>query len=183
MKGKEKDCIPKRPCPYEGCGCKEVWFWGWYERKEGCLPVGDGDEVAEAVPLRRFWCTACERTFSWRPWFLLYGRRYAALFYQLAFKDWGHARRVPAPNVWYDLNAAGRRAFFRFLERRGTELSDRLDDRRQPPVAEPQMARPETTWQLARRYIRILFDLKQPPLSIHLVCVALARHRYRLESL
>lgn len=175
--------IPKRPCPYEDCGCSEVWYWGWYEREEGSLPLGDGDGAAGAILLRRFKCTACGRTFSWRPLFLLFGRRYAALFYQLKFKSWALGQCVAGHGGWCDLGEAGRKAFSRFLGSRAAEFLDRLGTKVEPAGRRMKM------WQLARQFVRSLLSAQQrpPSLSIHLVCLALARHpqgvRYSLSSL
>lgn len=189
VSGKPRQCIPKRPCPYEGCGCDRIWFWGWYERKEGCLPVNDGDEVAGPVPLRRFLCTGCGRTFSWRPAFLLFGRRYAAVFYQLAFKSWSRGTMARTSGSWYDLSASAHRAFVRFLSSRAWDLVARLELWRDDLLAgsHPAKPHPGEVWSLARRAVRALFPVKQPPLSIHLTCLALASHKhaavYRLDSL
>lgn len=185
MAGKSRDCIPKRPCPYDDCECTEVWYWGWFDGREECIPLvtGSGVEAASAIPLRRFMCTACKRTFSWRPPFLLFGRRYPALFYQLAFKDWAFGNSgCGKRTLWWDLGPLTRRAFFGFLERRRTELLRRLGH----PTG---VASFSETWHWCRRFIldRGWSQSGPPPLSIHLICFALASHpraaRYSLRSL
>lgn len=159
-----------------------MWYWGWFDRKEGGLPVGDGDEAAGAIPLRRFMCTACGRTFSWRPAFLLFGRRYAALFYQMAFQAWSLGRSAAGTGLWCDLSTAGRRAFSRFLGYGAFEVKDRLN------LGATDGSRVEF-WKVMRQAVRsmLIVNQKQPPLSIHLICLTLAPHprnaRYGLKSL
>lgn len=185
--------MAKRPCPYEGCGCRDVWYWGWYEREEGCIPFGDeGESVAGRIPIRRFRCPACERTFSWRPRFLLFGRRFAALYYQRAFRDWAQGRPPRASGAWCEPERSGWRAFWRFLTQRRHELLRRLKEEASwPASASTRTPEPEErrrVWEVARRRVRALAGPpeRRPPLSIHLVCVALAPHphdaRYALTS-
>jgi hypothetical protein len=187
--GRAKQSVSKRPCPYEDCGCERVWFWGWYERKEGCIPLEDGDAVSGPIPLRRFLCTGCSRTFSWRPAFLLFGRRYATMFYQVAFKRWSDGCGLRASGHWYDLSASAQRAFVHFLSTRSLDFLARLDLRCSVISHEPDTAEslPGLIWTLSRRCARILVNRKHPPLSIHLFCRALARHKhaaiYRLDCL
>lgn len=190
VSGKPRQCISKRPCPYEDCGCDRIWFWGWYERKEGCLPLNDGGEVAGPVPLRRFMCTGCGRTFSWRPAFLLFGHRYAAVFYQLAFKRWSRGTVARASGSWYDLSASAHKAFARFMSSRACDLVARLGSGCDDLLPGHHLAEPPPpgeVWLLARRAVRALLPVKRPPLSIHLTCLALVRHKhaaiYRLDSL
>lgn len=185
--GREQQSISKRPCPYEDCGCERVWFWGWYERKEGCLPLDDGDAVAGPIPLRRFRCTGCCRTFSWRPAFLLFGRRYATIFYQMAFKRWSDGCGVKASGRWYDLSGSAQRAFVHFLRTRTLDFLARLDSQYWVTSDDPDLKEtlPGRIWTLSRRCVRTLVNGKQPPLSIHLFCWALAHHKhaaiYRLD--
>ena len=179
--GRAKQSVSKRPCPYEDCGCERVWFWGWFERKEGCLPLEDGDAVSGPIPLRRFWCTGCSRTFSWRPAFLLFGRRYATMFYQMAFKRWSDGCGVRASGRWYDLSASAQRAFVRFLSSRALDFLARLDLRYRvvsDDDSDLPKSLPGRIWNLSRCRVRVLVDGKQPPLSIHFFCRALVRHKH-----
>lgn len=126
-------------------------------------------------------CTACGRTFSWRPAFLLFGRRYAALFYQMAFRAWSLGGAAVRTGLWCDLSGAGQRALSRFFGNRIFELAGRLH------LSAIPGSRVEF-WEMARQAVRKLnFNRKHPPLSIHLICLSLAspprRGRYRLDSL
>ena len=127
-------------------------------------------------------CTACGRTFSWRPAFLLFGRRYAALFYQMAFQAWSLGRSAAGTGLWCDLSTTGRRAFSRFLGYGAFEVKDRLN------LGATDGSRVEF-WKVVRQAVRsmLIVNQKQPPLSIHLICLTLAYHprnaRYGLKSL
>lgn len=177
-----------QPCPYEGCICTEVSYWGWYERKEGCLPLDGGTSAAGAIPIRRFRCSGCGRTFSWRPPFLVFGRRYAAVFYQMALREWCLGRRGADGRAWYEPGPTGRRAFFRLLTRRFGFLLGRLGEAREglPPHDRADSEERRSLWNLARGSARDPRDRQdRSRLAIHPLCMALAQAfgtLYRLEA-
>lgn len=195
--GRGTDAVAKVPCPYEGCGCQDVSYWGWYERKEGSIPYGDGDAVAGPIPIRRFRCSRCGRTFSWRPAFLVFGRRLAAVVYQQAVKSWalgGRRGRRQCGESWHELGLAGRKSLFRRLTRRMDELLGRLEVHRRStgpreprgPAAERHRDRVQL-WHAARRLARTVSSKKRKPrLACHPLFLALASHpaqiRYSLGS-
>lgn len=195
--GRGTDAVAKVPCPYEGCGCEDVSYWGWYERKEGSIPYGDGDVVAGPIPIRRFRCSRCGRTFSWRPAFLVFGRRLVSVAYQGAVRAWalGHRRgRRRGGESWHELGMAGRKSLFRRLTRRLDELLGRLDvpghssapDEPTGLAAGRQRDRVQL-WHAARRLAHTHSSQQhEPRLACHLVFLALASHpaqvRYSLES-
>lgn len=169
--------MPRQPCPYEGCGCSidQVWFWGWYFREDGYIPLSEW-EFAEGLKLRRFMCTGCGRTFSWRPAFLAYGRRLAALIYQQALKDWAYRRRRRwEQNPWCDVSPSAYYA-----------LGRRLRETIPEPPGQATLSR-QHLWQLLRGVAKqITLSTRQPRQAIHVLFIALARHRdgtlYRLSS-
>jgi hypothetical protein len=198
---RETDAVAKQPCPF--CGCREVWYWDWYERKEGSIPYGDGHAVAGPIPIRRFWCPRCCVTFSWRPPFLVFGLRFAAPVYQQAFREWALGRRRDSKqqgSSWYELGLSGLKAFFRRLDERLDELLQRLEDPlkrqrgtacgvelRRPGASSDATHKRKRLWYMARRLARTLVGAdRQSRLSCHFPCLALAqnpkRAPYSLEA-
>ncbi len=177
-----KGAVSKRPCPYEGCdgdSC-HIWYWGWYERLEGGIPL-EFDRVCGPIPLRRFFCTKCSRTFSWRPNFLVYAHRLAAVTYQQCLKNWALGKRRSSAG-WYELGAGGQKSFLRKVRRRLLSLLHRLGS------AWPPDPDRRTLWfafqrGAARQRWAGGDNSRQ---SIHILCMALARHPegtlYRLSS-
>ena len=169
-----KEAIPRQSCPYANCGCDSVWFWGWYEREPGSIPLGP-DEVAGEIPLRRFMCQKCKKTFSWRPAFLVFARRLAALTYQRALEAVVLGRKLRESN-WYGLSESGFKAF------RSSLSENHVRKRLEPhcPVF------PELWYWLKQRAEQISRNAQTPRLPIHLLCLGLARHRdgtrYRLSA-
>jgi len=184
-----------------------VWYWGWYERKGGELISDEDGAMLGPFPIRRFYCPKCSRTFSWRPSFFVFGRSYAAIAFQQAFKKWAIGR----PSVlglgdssWYQLDQGACKAFFRLLDQRKGELIDRMHEelRRHnisgskeeknyvSQIGASVSGRNEerrTLWRLTRRLALVLSGRKeQPRFSCHYIFIALARHpcgaRYSLES-
>ena len=165
-----KRAVSKRACPYQGCDGESchVWYWGWYERLEGGIPL-EVDQVCGAIPLRRFYCSKCGRTFSWRPAFLVYARRLAAVTYQQCLKNWALGRKRTSSG-WYELGASGQKAFLREVRRQLLSLLQRLGS------ALPAEPDPFFLWFSLRR--KAAQDRNRGNLSrqsIHLLCIALAR--------
>lgn len=176
VKNLGKEAIGRKPCPYEGCGSHKVWFWGWYKRKGGAIPLGIEEEVADAIPLRRFQCQACGRCFSSRPPFLVFARRYAAVTYQRALKSIALRLKLHKTSDWDELSPSGLKAFRQALCE--AELGNRLMGW---TVKEwPKL------WFWIRRQAQNTID-EQPRLAIHILCLGLARHRdgtrYSLSAL
>lgn len=174
-----------------------MWYWGWYVRKEGKIPYDDGTTASGPIPIRRFYCSKCKRTFSWRPRFLVFGRPYAAVAYQQAFAEWALGRASATSESqrdWYQLDAESLKAFFQMLDRRKKELMDRLSEELQKlfPVSsagkniEMQLSmasasgrdeEKRTLWQLTRTLAKVLTGReKQPRFSCHYLFIALSRH-------
>ena len=150
------------------------------------------------IPIRRFRCCACARTFSWRPVFLVFGCRYVATAYQREFKAWALGRdRQRKSMPWYELGQAASDAF---RQRLGDGLMA-LRQRLRTALVGESVPGPQTEnvpsqksrlqlWHLARRAAQHLNEKRpdQPPrLSCYLLCLALARlrghrGRYHLES-
>ena len=114
--------MARQDCPYPECGRRRAWYWGWYYREEGkegtTIPYGHDETACQAIPIRRFYCPQCGRTFSWRPRFLVFGRRHAAAAYQLALQDWvAHRPTGPNPRWWFlsPRSAAGNPPIFASL--------------------------------------------------------------------
>lgn len=179
LEGVSKDrkrAVSKRPCPYEDCGCAAVWYWGWYQRREGSVPL-DIDRICGEIPLRRFFCTACSRTFSWRPAFLVFAHRLAANAYQQLLKDWALGRRRSSKG-WHEPGLDGQKSFLGKIRRRWALLQ-----RLSPTLpAEPA---PRQLWFVLRRIAGRSDVLSHQPVQI--LCIALARHPdgtpYRLNSI
>lgn len=197
--------MEKQPCP--SCRTHDIWYWGWYERKEGKIPYGDGETASGPIPIRRFFCPKCKSTFSWRPRFLVFGRPYAAVAYQQALAEWALGRvsaMSESQRDWYQLDVASLKAFFQMLDRGQKELIKRLYEGLQNlfPVSYRkkcnQMQLPKASasgrdeekralWQLTRTLAKVLSGReKQPRFSCHYIFIALAQHpcgaRYSLES-
>ncbi len=145
--------------------------------------------MAGPIPIRRFRCSRCGRTFSWRPPFLAFGRRLAAVVYQRAFKAWALGRRRGSRQdsaSWHELGLAGRKSFFQHLTRRLDELLSRLEGelarRTAPPCGAvtphvPRQLGRQRLWHLSRRLARMLVDpTMEPRLACHLVFMSLALH-------
>lgn len=155
--------IKLQPCPYEDCAGGKVWYWGWYRGREGKIPL-EPDRVCEFIPLRRFQCQGCKRSFSWRPSFLAFGRSLAAIVYARTLKCWCWHRPVPGASDWYELSLVGRKSFYRVLRGRCEELLIRFGVPSGPSDRQ-QM------WFLTRR-------LSAPSRhSIHALCLLLATPR------
>ena len=163
VKNLGKEAVSRKPCPYEDCGSHEVWFWGWFRRKGGAIPL-DFDEVADSIPIRRFKCQTCLRCFSWRPPFLAFARRYAAVTYQRALKAIALSRTL-SRGSWYEVGLAGFKSFRQALQPH--RLAQRLSDW---PVKDwPKL------WFWLRHRARTAPEPSQ--LAIHILCLGLARHR------
>jgi hypothetical protein len=159
--------VPRQPCPYEGCGCRKVWYWGWYKRKAGSVPFDDGESASGPIPLRRFRCTKCRRTFSWRPPLLIFGRRFAAVVYQQALKEWAlrGSRRFSGGEGWHEPGPASRKAFFRRLDELLGGLGTAMAAARQ------------RLWQRLRRLARTQSRVHGVPrLAVHCLAILWARH-------
>jgi hypothetical protein len=176
-RGRGTTCIGKQPCPYEGCGNLRVCYWGWYERKEGSIPHPDG--ASGPIPIRRFRCSRCRRTFSWRPRFLVFGRRFAAVSYQRELKVWAQGGASRWSHAWHEAGQAATKALRRQLRRRASELAERfiaelshLGGSELPPAEVPAERR---IWRLTRTLARLQTPEK-PRYSCHLLFLALARH-------
>lgn len=173
-----KRAVSKRPCPYEDCGCAVVWYWGWYERRGGSIPL-DVDQACGEIPLRRFFCTGCSRTFSWRPAFLVFAHRLAANVYQQCLKNWALGRKRTSTG-WHELGPDGQKSFLGKIRRRWLALLHRLG----PPLP-PSPARRQL-WFALQRAVRQLKSQNPGFQPVQLLCIALARHpdgtAYRLNS-
>ena len=184
LKGVLKDrkrAVCKRACPYQGCDgeSRHVWYWGWYERLEGSIPL-DADQVCGSIPLRRFYCSKCTRTFSWRPAFLAYAHRLAAVTYQRCLKNWALGRERSSKD-WYELGAGGQKAFLRKVRRQLLWLLQRLGS------ALPTAPDRCVLWYTLRHKSKQQMNPSDPHRqTIHLLCIALARRPdgalYRLSS-
>jgi len=206
---REPHSVPKQPCPYHGShGTECVWYWGWYERKEGNVPCGDDCGASGPILIRRFYCHECKRTFSWRPRFLVFGRPFAAVFYQGLFKAWalGPGRCRTYGRAWYHPGLAACKAALRTLSDRAGELIARftkaLPGKVDDPAEEttfsrmgasaseagaPRAGEKMVLWQLSRRLASSQRGpQEQSRYSCHFLWMALARHRsgdfYSLES-
>ena len=175
VKNLGKEAISKKPCPYEGCESDHVWFWGWFNRKGGALPL-DTDDVAGDIPIRRFQCQSCGRCFSWRPAFLVFARRFAAATYQRLLKDQALNRALSHRSDWFEVGYSGLRSFQRSL------CPDRLAER----LKGRSVARWPELWFWLQHRARTA-PANQPQLAIHILCLGLARHRdgtrYSLSAL
>ena len=182
---KEIDCVARQDCPYPDCGRRHAWYWGWYYREEGkegtTIPYGDdGSETAcKAIPIRRFYCPHCGRTFSWRPRFLVFGRRHATVAYQLALESWiGHS--VPQPPRWWFLSPRARGSLFGWLRARFGDLLARIREELDaynalvPTVDDERI----NLWNGALHLTEIIGSQENPRLPFHFLCLALARHPY-----
>ena len=131
VRGRGEQCIPKQPCPYcntaADCLEESVLYWGWFERKEGSIPYGDGTDT-RAIPIRRFKCKDCKHTYSWRPPFLVRWRRFAAITYEQMFKDWV-LERPSGPRQWYQPDVGVRKALGRQWNSRVESFFDRCGTR------------------------------------------------------
>lgn len=171
-----KEAIPHQPCPYEDCGCSvdKIWFWDWFYRQDGSIPLSDS-EFAKGLKLRRFMCTGCWRTFSWRPPFLAFGRRLAALVLQQALRDQAYGcRRRWERHEWWEPSPRAYQALGRAL------LGS--------PESDPGQARLSrlALWRQLRHLAHCMtLWTRQPRMAIHILCISLARHRdgtrYRLS--
>lgn len=174
-----KRAVSRRPCPYEDCGSSHVWFWGWYERLEGSIPL-DFDKVCGPIPLRRFFCTKCTRTFSWRPAFLVFAHRLAAVTYQQCLKNWALGKKRCSAG-WHELGAGGQKSFLRKVRRRLLALLHRLGCSL-PPDSDGR----RLWFALRRTAARLNHRGDNACQSIHVLCLSLARHPdgtlYRLSS-
>jgi hypothetical protein len=190
-----RDAVKKQPCPY--CRSRKVWYWGWYERKEGKIPYGDGEMPSGAIPLRRFYCPPCVRTFSWRPRFLVFGRPFAAAAYQQAFKEWALERPGPwksRERSWYQLEQSTCKAFFRVLENERSELTERFSDELRQKLEEDSVydkdylspitgsaarrhKKRRILWHLTRQLAKAQTGRETPPrYACHYLFMALAHH-------
>ena len=171
--------VSKRRCPYEDCGSCHVWYWGWYERLEGSIPL-EFDKVCGPIPLRRFFCTHCGRTFSWRPAFLVYAHHLAAATYQQCLKNWALGKERSSGG-WYELGAGGQKSFLRKVRRQLLAMLHRLGS------AWPSEPDRRVLWYALRlRAAQQPYQGDASRQSIHILCIALARHPdgtlYRLSS-
>lgn len=182
---KKKDCVARQDCPYADCGRRCAWYWGWYYREEGkkgttSIPFGDAETACPAIPIRRFYCPKCGRTFSWRPRFLVFGRQYAAAAYELAFHDWV-SRRPPGQDPrWWLLSAEARAALFRWLRVRLSDLLARIHGALRrwgallPTVGDERL----NLWNGVLQLTEVIGPQESPRLPFHFLCLALARHPY-----
>lgn len=193
----ERNChaIEKQPCPH--CNSGKVWYWGWYERKEGKIPYGEGEISSRGIPLRRFYCPACRHTFSWRPRFLVFGRPFAAAAYQQAFKEWALERPAPwklRERSWYQLDQSTCKAFFKVLDRERSKLTKRLCDELHLDLVEDschgeddrssckgsasrRYNEQRILWHLTRRLAQARTGREKPPrYTCHYLFLALAHH-------
>jgi transposase len=171
----ERRCIKKpQHCPYEGCGGGSIWFWGWYYRKGGNIPCGES-EVCGKLPIRRFKCTGCRRTFSWRPSFLVFGRRFPALVYEQLFE--------PGPTstlAWWQPGEANVKAVRRKLRQHAQRVIRRLEThlKRRPT----HRADVNTMLTLARTIaLQQSAHQKSRRYSSHILFLSLAATRARAE--
>ncbi|MGH9071787.1 MAG: hypothetical protein ACRDX8_11625 [Acidimicrobiales bacterium] len=107
-------------CAYQDCKGGSIWYHGWYERKEGALPFEGGTGVCGPLPIRRFMCCGCGRTFSWRPLFLVFLHRLVALAYQRMLAD-------QSGGDWWEPGAAAIEAVRRRLCQAAASLIVRLE--------------------------------------------------------
>jgi hypothetical protein len=164
-----RDSVRKQPCPYEDCGCERVWYWGWFERKEGSIPYGDGS-ISNAIPIRRFRCSACGRTFSWRPHFLVRWRRFAAIAYEQAFKDWAFERHPGIRSLaWCAPGAAARKRLRRQWEQRAAEFFRRSEVSSLPLRGQLRQAIRNIAYTM-------LPTIEKSRFSSHYLLIAFARH-------
>lgn len=82
-----------RPPACRHCGDRAIG-WGHYERR---VRLGDLVDAVQAFPVKRWRCTACERTFSHLPPFVLVLKRYAAEVVQGVWED--RVERAPATSL------------------------------------------------------------------------------------
>jgi len=184
--------VEKQPCPY--CRTLHVSYWGWHERKEGKIPYGDGGVPSGAIPIRRFYCPKCRRTFSWRPRFLVFGRPFAAVAYQQAFKKWAlrdSSLWKHRESSWYQLELSTYKAFCRKLNSTCAVLIEQLreelriffmpDSSREKEETFTRAAATgrenerRTLWHLTRRLAQILAGRDTPPrFSCHFLFTAMA---------
>lgn len=178
-----------------------MWYWGWFERKEGKIPCLDGEGVSGPIPIRRFLCPKCGRTFSWRPRFLIFKRPLAAVAYQRALKPSRPVDAACDAGSWYQMDDAARKALRQlvlgsayYLLRRlkeGLKLTGSCsssEERSSPPraISSSKEETRNALWYLARRVARVFSKREeQPRLAVHYLLIALARHssgvRYSLE--
>ncbi len=189
--------MEKQHCPH--CRTLHVWYWGWYERKEGKIPYGDGEAPSGAIPIRRFYCPKCRRTFSWRPRFLVFGRTFAAVAYQQAFKKWalGHSSSwKQRESSWYQLELSTYKAFCQRLNSTCTVLNEQLreelrlclmpDSSREKEdtytsraAASGRDNERRTLWHLTRRLAQTLAGHDSlPRFSCHFLFTAMACHSF-----
>lgn len=186
VREKRGESVERQPCPYEGCGSHEVVFWGWYYRKGGKLPDERGESCGP-IPIRRFRCRRCQRTFSWRPHFLVFGRPFAAVVYHQAFKAWALKRPEDATaawgaSAWCAPHAGARKAMRRVLNRRANEALLRMRLQLAPSARDAELGSTSSrVWYACSRLAH-----GTPRLACHFLWIALAAHRsatrYALEA-
>lgn len=146
-----------------------MWYWGWFERKEGSIPLGDGS-IAGAIPIRRFRCVRCSRTFSWRPQFLVRWRRYAAATYEQVLKDWTLERGPRSRGLaWYQPGLAARKALCRKWRQRADEYFGRCG-------TPSELARRGLRHAVRHAAVACLDVHERPRFSSHYLLIAFARH-------
>lgn len=122
---KKTRCVEKpETCVYENCkGGGSIQYHGWYRRKGTGIPCGEGDVgVAGPIWIRRFKCCTCGRTFSWRPWFLAFGRQFMAAAYEAILEP-----KSRDTGDWWTPSTAARQKLRRQLRHVSEKVIRRLE--------------------------------------------------------
>jgi len=161
-------------CAYDECRGCQIQYHAWYYRKGGAIPCGDKGNPSGPLPIRRFKCRGCGRTFSWRPWFLAFARRYMAAAYEQLLQaksrsdDWWRPGAKATQAVRERLRRAAQRLTARLETHLGLQRSGRIDTGYVLNLARTIASQQPST-------------PSKPRYACHVIFLALARTRARAD--
>jgi len=109
--------------------------------------VWRGVEKTRTVPVQRFRCTQCKRTFSFLPWFLLRFIWFAALVVQKCWEEWNQGASTVKVAERHGVSLRTLRRWRQVVWERRREIEQTVrrhvaDDLPDPPVDNPKNHRP-----------------------------------------